>query len=83
MSKPLLYYCNAVADQSVFRQLEERLDTMTKEQKLEMAHAALTRQVPRTLSPLTPDELEKLQLINKLSPQGQLELVEALISQVK
>lgn len=83
MSKPLLYYCGSRVDEPVFRQIEQRLKTMTRSQKLEMAHAALSLNVPHTLAPLTKDELEKLQLINYLSPQGQLELVQALVTSAR
>lgn len=82
-SKPLLYYCNNRVDEPVFRQIEERVEIMSREQKTKLAVAALSLNLPSTLVPLTKAELAELQLINKLSAQGQLELAEALISQVR
>lgn len=83
MSKPLLYYCGSRQDEPVFKQLEERAKIMSKEQKIKSAIAALGLNLPFTLEPLTSDELRELQLINKLSAEGQLELAQALVTSAR
>lgn len=83
MTKPLLYYCGSRVDEPIFRQLEERVETMTRSQKTKLAVAALSLNLPHSLEPLTKTELAELRLINKLSAEGQLELAQALITQVR
>lgn len=83
MSKPLLYYCGSRVDEPVFRQIEERIETMSKEQKTLLAVAALSLNLPYCNAPLTKTELAELQLINKLSAENQLELAQALVTSVR
>lgn len=84
MSKPLLHYCGASADEPVFKQIEERIEIMSREQKLELALAALSLRIELGSNyPFTKDELQNFQLINKLSKEGKVELVQALITQAR
>lgn len=84
MTKPLLYYCGAACDEKVFRLLEERLDNAPKERKLRIAAAALNLySQPFNNYIFTSEEHEDYKLIEKLSSQGQLELVIALVMQAR
>lgn len=83
MSKPLLYYCGSRVDEPVFKQIEERIEKMSREEKIKLAIAALGLNLPFSLEPLTKTELAELQLINKLSAEGQLELAQALVTSAR
>lgn len=84
MSKPLLYYCNSRVDKPIFRQIEDLTEKMPQQEKLELALVALNLLVQLGSNyPLTNSEIEKFQLVNKLSAQGQMDLIIALVQSVR
>lgn len=90
MSKPLLYYCGATADEPIFKRMEDR-PTIRKpdlDSKLQLAISILHMVVndppfsDRSYA-LHPGLVKDTQIALELTRDGKIELVRALLDQVR
>jgi hypothetical protein len=84
MTKPLNYYCSSPEDEPIFRRIQEAIEKMLAQHKLEIALLSLHMYVRRNSRwSFTPGVIEEVTLVNQLSPSGKLALVHALIEQAR
>ena len=77
----IINYFPTGKDESLFERLQETLSNMEHEQKLNLALTTLELLVePTQFHPLTPDSIEE---VASLSSGGKLELIRAIIEQVR
>ncbi len=84
MNKPLHYYCSNPEDELIFGRIQEAIEKMLSQHKLEIALLSLHMYVrPNSQHPFTAGVIEEVMLVNQLTPSGKLALVHTLIEQAK
>lgn len=81
MSKPLLYYCGNKDDEQLLKEIEESIEKMLWQDKLDLALATLIMRVqPKGEYPIPLRLIDELSYVTQLSDDGKLDLVRALIN---